>query len=128
MNKKEFEQFLDTGWHSDATLYLNGRIYWCEGLINSKNGMFEFSVESWDVEIIDDFFFKSITTKDGTISKHRPLIFYRQRGTRTHHGISTTGLSFPRGYQLLHLTLFYRHRGTRTHTEFNPVDLKSTAY
>lgn len=65
MNKKEFEQFLDTGWHSDATLYLNGRIYWCEGLINSKTGMFEFSVESWDVEIINELYFKSITTKDG---------------------------------------------------------------
>jgi len=25
------ENFLDTGWFSEATLYLNGYTYWCEG-------------------------------------------------------------------------------------------------
>lgn len=65
MKKSELEQFLDTGWHNDATLYYNGRIYWCEGMFNSNSNKFEFSVESWDVEIIDNTYFISKTTLNG---------------------------------------------------------------
>ena len=31
MINAELEQFLGTGWYSEATLYLNGYTYWCEG-------------------------------------------------------------------------------------------------
>ena len=31
MINANLEQFLDTGWFSEATLYLNGYTYWCEG-------------------------------------------------------------------------------------------------
>lgn len=65
MKKAEIEQFLDTGWHNDATLYYQGFIYWCEGLINSKTDMFEFSVERWEVDIVDDQYYASKTTSDG---------------------------------------------------------------
>lgn len=29
-------QFLDTGWYSEATLYFNGYIYWCEAQSSNK--------------------------------------------------------------------------------------------
>ena len=31
MINAKLEQFLDTGWFNEATLYLNGYTYWCEG-------------------------------------------------------------------------------------------------
>ena len=31
MINANLEQFLDTGWFSESTLYLNGYTYWCEG-------------------------------------------------------------------------------------------------
>ena len=31
MINANLEQFLDTGWFSEATLYYNGHTYWCEG-------------------------------------------------------------------------------------------------
>ena len=31
MINAELEQFLDTGWFNEATLYLNGYTYQCEG-------------------------------------------------------------------------------------------------
>ena len=67
MKKSELEQFLDTGWHTDATLYYNGRIYWCEGTINPDSNRFEFSVESWEVDVQDDQFFTSKTTSSGEL-------------------------------------------------------------
>ena len=31
MINANLEQFLDTGWFSESTLYYNGHTYWCEG-------------------------------------------------------------------------------------------------
>ena len=36
MINANLEQFLDTGWFSEATLYLNGYTYWCEGCWNEE--------------------------------------------------------------------------------------------
>ncbi len=33
------EQFLDTGWYSEATLYYNGYIYWHEAQANDKEAI-----------------------------------------------------------------------------------------
>ena len=33
MKNGKIEQFLDTGWFSEATLYLNGYTYWCGLLV-----------------------------------------------------------------------------------------------
>ena len=32
MINANLEQFLDTGWYNEATLYLDGYTYWCEGI------------------------------------------------------------------------------------------------
>lgn len=31
MINADLDQFLDTGWFNEATLYYNGYTYWCEG-------------------------------------------------------------------------------------------------
>ena len=40
------EQFLDTGWFSEATIYYNGYIYWCEGYTNDSK-KYHFFVNRW---------------------------------------------------------------------------------
>ncbi len=39
------EQFLDTGWYSEATLFLNGYIYWCEAQYDEKKQSNTFFVD-----------------------------------------------------------------------------------
>ena len=61
------DQFLDTGWHTDATLFYNGYIYWCEGLRNSETGIMDFFVNKWEVENEDDTYYHTIIEKDGSM-------------------------------------------------------------
>lgn len=37
MINANLEQFLDTGWLNEATLFYNGHTYWCEGCWDEKN-------------------------------------------------------------------------------------------
>lgn len=41
------EQFLDTGWYSEATIFYNGYIYWCEANKDNKTELTTFKVERW---------------------------------------------------------------------------------
>ena len=45
MINADLDQFLSSGWYSEATLYLNGYTYWCEGYVkgdgnNQKHHLF----------------------------------------------------------------------------------------
>lgn len=42
------EQFLDTGWYSEATLYYKGYIYWHEAQTNDKETVF--FVDRWKAQ------------------------------------------------------------------------------
>lgn len=53
------EQFLDTGWYSEATLFYNGRIYWFEGNTDFETGITKFVVNSWKAKNYDDKYFGS---------------------------------------------------------------------
>ncbi len=45
MINANLEQFLDTGWFSEATLYYKGYTYWCEGTYNyNRDKPFHFFV------------------------------------------------------------------------------------
>ena len=44
------EQFLDTGWFTDATLFLNGYIYWCESRFDENAKVSNFCVDKWKVQ------------------------------------------------------------------------------
>ncbi len=49
MINADLEDFLISGWFNmEATLYLNGYTYWCEGVYSSKNnGKFHFWVNKY---------------------------------------------------------------------------------
>ncbi len=63
----KLEQFLDTGWYSEATLYLDGYIYWCEAQKDALIGKQIFFVDKWEAINEDNALFHSIVEKDGRI-------------------------------------------------------------
>ncbi|MBR2554710.1 MAG: hypothetical protein IKE94_07625 [Aeriscardovia sp.] len=71
MIKQELEQFLDTGWYNEATLYYKGKIYWCEGY--TQDNQFTFFVNCWEVDIIDDQYYKSKKDSDGQLLNFKEI-------------------------------------------------------
>lgn len=61
MINANLEQFLDTGWFNEATLYLNGFTYWCEGYWDhTKEKPMHFFVRKYPSEIVDGIYTKRI--------------------------------------------------------------------
>lgn len=65
------EQFLDTGWYSESTLYLDGYIYWCEAQTDRKTGISYFFVDKWEVQNENNTYYHSIIEEDGTLKWSR---------------------------------------------------------
>lgn len=66
------EQFLDTGWFSEAELYLNGYVYWCEAQCDSATGETTFVVDRWAARL-DGVYYHSILEPGGTLKWSRIL-------------------------------------------------------
>ena len=60
-------QFLDTGWYTEATLYYNGYIYWCEATWDEATDITTFFVDKWAAENEDNTYYHSILKPDGTL-------------------------------------------------------------
>lgn len=65
------EQFLDTGWYSEATLFYKGYIYWHEAQTNDKETVF--FVDRWKVQNEENLYYHSILQSDGTLQWERVL-------------------------------------------------------
>jgi hypothetical protein len=63
------EQFLDTGWFSESTLYLNGFIYFCAAYAKDNNR--EYSVYKWRATNEDNKYFHSICNDDNLVDWER---------------------------------------------------------
>lgn len=50
----DVEQFLDTGWFSEATLFLNGFVYWFEAQYDPNTDINTFFVDRWAAENEDN--------------------------------------------------------------------------
>ena len=71
MNKNELEQFLDTGWYNEATLFFKGKIYWCEGY--TQDNQFTFFVNSWEADTIENCYYKSKTDSNGQFVNYKEI-------------------------------------------------------
>ncbi len=67
------EQFLDTGWYSEATLILDGSIYWCETQSDCDSNIICFFVDKWAAENENNLYYHSILESDGTLKWERVL-------------------------------------------------------
>lgn len=65
------EQFLDTGWYSESTLFYEGYIYWHEAQTNDMETVF--FVDCWRAENEDNLYFHSILNADGSLKWKRVL-------------------------------------------------------
>lgn len=61
----DLNQFLDTGWYSEAELFYNDHLYWCEGWRNQVTSDFTFYVRTQKVKMDSDFVYYSYLTMDG---------------------------------------------------------------
>lgn len=65
------EQFLDTGWFSEATLYYNGYVYWLEAQTDEAN--ITFFIDRWRAQNENNQFYHSILNQDGSLEWERVL-------------------------------------------------------
>lgn len=69
----KLEQFLDTGWFTEAELYLNGHVYWCEAQRDVDTGESTFIVDRWAARLEDGIYYHSLREPDGTLQWVRVL-------------------------------------------------------
>lgn len=67
MKNGTIEQFLESGWYSEATLFFNGYTYWCEGnwLNDRIDKKLHFTVQKYKSLVVDSFHTKCIVDKTG---------------------------------------------------------------
>ena len=71
MKRNELKQFLDTGWYSEATLYYNGNIYWCEAITQIDNNSSTFFVDKWQAENEKDTYYHTVINSEGKVNFER---------------------------------------------------------
>lgn len=67
------EHFLDTGWFSEAELFLNGYVYWCEAQRGAETGETTFVVDCWPAQLEDGKYYHSLLEPDGSLKWSRVL-------------------------------------------------------
>ncbi len=63
----QLDQFLDTGWFTEATLFYNGFIYWCEAQSDLTTNTTTFFIDKWAAENEDNTYYHSLMEPDGTL-------------------------------------------------------------
>ncbi len=57
------ENFLDTGWYCESTLYYNGFVYWLEA--TTTNGITTFFINRWKSGITDNKYYNTYIDSHG---------------------------------------------------------------
>lgn len=65
------EQFLDTGWYSESTLYFDGYIYWLESQYDNDTKMNNFFIDKFKATNEDNLYYHPILKKDLTLDWER---------------------------------------------------------
>lgn len=51
------QDFLDSGWYSESTIYYNGFIYWCEASTDPETNITHFFVDRWKATTTDNILY-----------------------------------------------------------------------
>ncbi|MBR1831965.1 MAG: hypothetical protein IJ784_05960 [Ruminiclostridium sp.] len=78
MKNGNVEQFLDTGWYSESTLYYNGYIYWFEGSTDSETNISTFFIDRWRAKLTDDMYCREYRLNNDIVDYKR---VFESRGT-----------------------------------------------
>ena len=60
------DNFLDTGWYSESTIFYNGYVYWCEASTDPATNITHFFVNRWKATTSDNILYNEYH-KDGKI-------------------------------------------------------------
>lgn len=71
MINADLEQFLDTGWFSEAEIRYKGYICWCEAQTDFETDITTFFVDRWEAINQDNTLYHSILEDDGTLVRKR---------------------------------------------------------
>jgi len=67
------QDFLDTGWYNEATLFYNGYIYWCEGFTDASSHLSTFFVDKWAAQTRDYIYYNEIHLPDGSLKDYHRI-------------------------------------------------------
>ena len=67
----KLEQFLDTGWYSEAAMFYKGNVYWCEAQKMHNSDEILFFVDRWAATNEDNICYHSLINKDGEMQWKR---------------------------------------------------------
>ena len=65
------EQFLDTGWFNEATLFYNGYIYWCESYYDFDKECSTFFIDKWAALNENNTLFHTLLNNKGKVEYER---------------------------------------------------------
>ncbi|MBP5492752.1 MAG: hypothetical protein J6Y08_07895 [Clostridiales bacterium] len=68
------DQFLDTGWFSEATIYYDGYVYWCEATTNFESGINHFFVDRWRAKKGEDNLYHSLIDEHGELTDYDRIL------------------------------------------------------
>ncbi len=71
MKNGNLSQFLDTGWYTEAVLYYDGYVYWCEGVTDFDTGVFTSFVNSWRAECDGELYHQYVNNAGELIDYRR---------------------------------------------------------
>lgn len=63
------QDFLDSGWYTESTLYYNGFIYWFEASTNPESNITHFFVDRWKATTTDNILYNEYH-KNGKIIEY----------------------------------------------------------
>ncbi len=73
MKNGNIDQFLDTGWYMESTLFYNGYVYWFEGFTDSVTKINTFFVNRWRAKLTDDMYFREYRINNNLVDYERVL-------------------------------------------------------
>jgi len=67
------QDFLDTGWYNEATLFYEGYVYWCEGFTDTDSQLSTFFVDRWAARTTDYVYYHEIRLPDGRLKDYQRI-------------------------------------------------------
>ena len=73
MKNGNLTRFLDIGWFTEAVLFYNGRVYWCEGTTDFETDITNFFIDSWKAECDGEYYHQYLSETGELIDCKRVL-------------------------------------------------------
>ena len=73
MKNGDLDQFLEAGWYTEAVLYYDHHVYWCEGTTDFSTGITTFFVDCWKAECDGELYHQYLTDTGEIVDYQRVI-------------------------------------------------------